>query len=92
MDYSIYKEELITVSEGTPNVKAELIAASSEDVPYYTAVEGRVLTVGSVAIVPSEGKIYLLDTDLLWTDWSSGDKLPAPEDDDDEDGGDDQDA
>ena len=80
MDYSIYKEELLNISDGTARVRAELIASSSEKVPYFTDPGGRMLSAGSVALVPSEGRVYILDTDLLWTDWGSGEKLPAPED------------
>lgn len=84
MNYSIYKEELLNISNGTPAVRAELVASSSENVPYYSDVSGRTLAVGSIAIVPSESKLYVLDTDLLWTDWETGDKIPAPEPEDDD--------
>ena len=84
MDYSIYKEELLNISNGLTAVRAELVASSSEKIPYYTAISGRTLAAGSVAIVPSESKIFILDTDLLWTDWETGEKIPAPEDDESE--------
>ena len=86
MNYTIYKEEMLKLSNGAPAVRAELIAASSQNIPYYTEVSGRTLAAGSIAIVPSESKLYILDTDLLWTDWSTGDKIPAPEPDEDSDG------
>lgn len=79
MDYSIFNEKLAGVSDGTFSVVAELVASSSETIPYYDTVEGRILAPGSVAIVPSERAIYILDTDLLWTNWDTGDKIPAPE-------------
>jgi len=81
MDYFIYSERLVSLSNGNASVIAELVAASSEDIPYYTEVSGRTLAPGSTAIVPSESKLYILDTDLLWTDWSTGTKIPAPEED-----------
>ena len=84
MDYSIFNERISGVSDGTFSVVAELVASSSEAIPYYDTVEGRVLAPGSVAIVPSERAIYILDTDLLWTDWDTGDKIPAPETDNEE--------
>ena len=84
MDYSIYNEKLFSLSNGTACVVAELVAASSEDIPYYSEISGRTLTPGSTAVVPSEGKLYILDTDLLWTEWDTGTKLPAPEDESDE--------
>ena len=79
MDYSIYKEELLSCSESAAKVRAELIAASSEAIPPYNGIDGRILAAGSVAVVPSESKLYILDTDLLWTDWSNGEKLEQPE-------------
>ena len=78
MNYTIYKEDLLNIANGTPAVRAELVASSSENIPYYSDVSGRTLAVGSVALVPSESKLYILDNDLLWTDWESGTKLSAP--------------
>ena len=79
MNYSIYKEELFSCSGEAAKVRVELVASSSETIPAYDGIDGRALAVGSVAIVPSESKLYILDTDLLWTDWSSGDKLELPD-------------
>ena len=79
MNYSIYKEELLSCSGEAAKVRAELVASSSETIPAYDGIDGRTLAVGSVAIVPSESKLYILDTDLLWTDWSNGEKLEQPE-------------
>ena len=78
MNYTIYKEDLLNIANGTPAVRAELVASSSENIPYYSDVSGRTLAVGSIALVPSESKLYILDNDLLWTDWESGTKLSAP--------------
>ena len=78
MNYTIYKEDLLNIANGTPAVRAELVASSSENIPYYSDVSGRTLAVGSVALVPSESKLYILDNELLWTDWESGTKLSAP--------------
>lgn len=78
MNYTIYKEDLLNIANGTPAVRAELVASSSGNIPYYSDVSGRTLAVGSVALVPSESKLYILDNDLLWTDWESGTKLSAP--------------
>ena len=75
MNYSIYKEELLSCSGEAAKVRAELVASSSETIPAYDGIDGRILAAGSVAVVPSESKLYILDTDLLWTDWSNGDKL-----------------
>ncbi len=85
MDYSVFKETLTSLSDGSVSVLAELIASSSETIPYYSDVSDRLLAPGSIAIVPSESAIYILDVDLLWTDWSNGNKLPAPSSDDDDD-------
>ena len=79
MNYEIYKEQMLNISNGVPTVRAELIASASEDIPCYSDVSGRTLAVGSVAVVPSESKLYILDTDKLWTDWCTGNKIPAPE-------------
>ena len=87
MDYSILNERLISLSDGTAAVIAEITAASSEDIPYYNTVGGRSFAPGSTAIVPSEGKLYILDTDLLWTEWNTGTKIPAPEVESDGEGG-----
>ena len=85
MNYAIYKEEMLNISNGIPTVRAELIASASEDIPYYSDVSGRTLAVGSIAIVPNESKLYILDIDLLWTDWETGSKIPAPEPEEDDD-------
>ena len=92
MNYSIFNEKIAGVSDGTFSVVAELVAASSEDIPCYNGADGRLLAPGSVAIVPSESAIYILDTDLLWTDWDTGNKIPAPEDDEEEDDDDENDG
>ncbi|MCR5123048.1 MAG: hypothetical protein K6B74_11580 [Ruminococcus sp.] len=84
MDYSIFSEKLVSLSDGTVSVVAELVASSSETIPYYSNISGRLLAPGSAAIVPSESAIYILDTDLLWTNWDSGEKISPPESDDDE--------
>ncbi|SDB55076.1 hypothetical protein SAMN02910317_02859 [Ruminococcaceae bacterium FB2012] len=80
MDYSIIRERLVCLSNGMAAVAAELIVASSEVIPYYNEVSGKTLEPGSVVIVPSESKLYILDTDFLWTEWGTGEKLPSPED------------
>lgn len=79
MNYSIFNERLSELSNGTASVIAELVAASSEDIPSPDAVSGRLLKPGSTAIVPSEMKVYILDADGLWTDWSTGEKLTDEE-------------
>ena len=79
MNYSIFNERLSELSNGTASVIAELVAASSEDIPSPDAVSGRLLNPGSTAIVPSEMKVYILDADGLWTDWSTGEKLTDEE-------------
>lgn len=78
MDYTIFNERFAGISEGTCSVVAELVATASENIPYYSDIEGKLLVPGSVAIVPSESAIYILDADLLWTNWDTGNKLPAP--------------
>lgn len=80
MNYSIFNERFMDISNGTASVIAELVAASSEDIPNYNAISGRLLKPGSTAIVPSEKKVYILDADQLWTDWSTGTKITSPND------------
>lgn len=84
MNYSIFNERFMDISNGTASVIAELVAASSEDIPNYNAISGRLLKPGSTAIVPSEKKIYILDADLIWTDWSTGTKLTASDNEENE--------
>ena len=84
MDYSIFNERLLSLSNGTVSVVVELVAASSEDIPLFDAIDKRVLMPGSFAIVPSEKKLYILDADQLWTEWGTGTKITAPESDDNE--------
>ena len=85
MNYSIYKEELLSCSGEAAKVRAELVASSSETIPAYDGIDGRVLSAGSIAVVPSEAKLFILDADLLWTDWSNGEKLELPESSQEED-------
>ena len=70
MNYSINDEDLLRVdSSGRAVVRAELWAASENDLPAYDAIPDRILAEGSAAVVPGESKLYLLDFDRTWKEW-----------------------
>lgn len=71
MNYTIDSETIISVNEGKVSVRAELWAASVEDLPDYNSIKDRILVPGSIALIPSESKIYVLDFSNSWTEWSS---------------------
>ena len=73
----IKNEKVITISSsGIASVDAELWASSSEDLPVYDSIAGRELVPGSIAAVPSESKIFVLDFDHEWKEWGAE---PEPE-------------
>ena len=69
--YRILSEKNTTANTatGTTQSEAELIVSSSEDIPDYNEIPGRVLLPGSAALVPSESKIFVLDLDNEWKEW-----------------------
>lgn len=70
--YSIDSEKIISIgSDGTATVRAEIWAASTQDVPAYDAIAGKVLAEGSTVIIPSESKILILDFDHNWKEWGA---------------------
>ena len=72
MDYTIDNERLLSLDKATgkAKVRADIWAASSEVLPAYDAIEGRILVPGSLAAVPSESKTYILDLDNQWKEWN----------------------
>jgi len=75
----IKNEKVITISSsGIASVDAELWASSSEDLPVYDSIAGRELVPGSIAVVPSESKIFVLDFDHEWKEWGA-EPEPEPE-------------
>lgn len=72
MSYRISEEKMVSLgANGTPNVEVVIFASSSEDLPAYDAVSGRILVPGSLAIIPSESKVYALDLDNVWKEWGA---------------------
>ena len=73
MNYSVNKETLLKlIDDGKALVRVELWASSSEDVPAYDAIPGKVLAEGSVAVIVSESKFVILDFDHTWKEWNPG--------------------
>lgn len=72
MSYRVSEEKMVFIDrEGIPNIEAVIFASSSEDLPAYNAVSNRVLVPGSLAIIPSESKVYALDLDNDWKEWGA---------------------
>ena len=72
MSYRVSEEKMVFIDrEGIPNIEAVIFASSSEDLPAYDAVSNRVLVPGSLAIIPSESKLYALDLDNAWKEWGA---------------------
>ena len=60
---------LSTKADGTQEIEACIWADAVSDIPAYNAVgTGKVLTNGSVAIVPSAGKVKFL-VGTAWKEW-----------------------
>lgn len=76
MNYSIDKETVVSIDSGIVSVRAELWAESASDIPAYDAVEGRILLPGSIAIVPAEGKFYVLSFANVWAEWGTEPVVP----------------
>lgn len=71
---SIYEEKIIsTDGSGTARVADTLIVSASADLPAADGLSGRILVPGSIAVVPSESKIFVLDTDDEWKEWGADD-------------------
>lgn len=71
MNYSIDNETIISMDSNAVKVRAELWAASAADIPDRDGIEGRVLAPGSIAVVPTEGKFYVLGFTGLWAEWGT---------------------
>ena len=71
MNYSIDNETIVSVENGAVKVRAELWAASADDIPAYNSIVGKVLVPGSIAVVPTEGKFYVLGFSNLWAEWGA---------------------
>ena len=67
----IRREKIITLSENTASVEAELWVEASEDLPAYDGIDGRLLVPGSIAVVQAESKIYVLGFDNAWKEWGA---------------------
>ena len=72
--YRISDEKIISTDteHGITTVDATLIVSSTSALPAFNAIPGRRLVPGSVALIPSEGAFYMLDTDNTWK-WGSDD-------------------
>ena len=72
--YRISQEKTISLdnANGVATVDAAIIVSSSNDLPAYNGIPGRILVPGSAAIVPSEGKLYMMDFDNTWKEWGGG--------------------
>ena len=66
MSYRISEEKVVSYDRNDVSVEAVIIASSTAALPAYNEVPGRILLPGSAAIIPSEGAIYILDTDSEW--------------------------
>ncbi|MBR4554284.1 MAG: hypothetical protein IKO27_01680 [Ruminococcus sp.] len=69
MTYSVNKETILAAGDGVLYVRSELWVSAEEALPAYDAIEGRVLTPGSLAVIPSLSRIYVLDFDNTWKEW-----------------------
>ena len=70
--YRISQEKIISLdnANGVTTVEAAIIVSSSEALPAYNEIPGRILVPGSAAIVPSEATFFMLDFDNTWKEWS----------------------
>lgn len=72
MDYTISEQKFIKIdSNSVTHIEAVLFVASSETIPDYDDIPNTLLVPGSIAIVPSETKIYVLDLDNQWVEWGA---------------------
>ena len=67
----IRSEKIITLSENTASVEAEIWVEASENLPAYDGIDGRLLVPGSIAVVQAESKIYVLGFDNTWKKWGA---------------------
>lgn len=72
MDYRISEQKFIKLDEDSnSNIEATLFVSSTENLPDYNDIPNTVLVPGSIAIVPSESKVYVLDLDNEWEEWNA---------------------
>ena len=72
MDYIISEQKFIKLDgDSNSHIEATLFVSSSENLPDYDDIPNTVLVPGSIAIVPSESKVYVLDLDNEWEEWNA---------------------
>ena len=72
MDYIISEQKFIKLdSDSVSHIEAVLFASSTETLPDYDDIPSTLLVPGSIALVPSESKVYVLDLDNEWKEWNA---------------------
>ncbi len=70
--FRILTEKIISKndSSGLAESEADMVVSSSGDLPGYDEVAGRILVPGSIAVVPTESKLFVLGLDNEWKEWA----------------------
>lgn len=68
-NYSFDEVKTVEIANGKTYIRVTMWARSSQDVPAYDDFSDSILAAGSVAIIPSEGKVLFLDFDNNWKEW-----------------------
>lgn len=63
---TILEEKKIGTKDGFSEVIADLNVSTSSELPGPTAINGRYLAQGSLALVIQEAALYALDADGVW--------------------------
>lgn len=76
--YRIKKEKIESIKDGVAYVEVELWVSDAESIPAADGIDGRQLVPGSIAIIPSESSIYVLDFDSKWKEWKEQGSATTP--------------
>ena len=73
MSYRISEQKVVSIDKATGKTVIEVVlfASSSENIPDYDDIAGNLLAAGSLAIIASESKVYVLDLDNEWKEWGA---------------------
>lgn len=76
--YRIKNEKIKSIKDGVAYVEAEIWASDAESIPAADGIDGRRLVPGSIASIPSESSIYVLDFDAEWKEWKKQGSATTP--------------
>ena len=67
----ISEEKTISLdtTNGVRTVEVTLFVSNVSSLPAYDGLSGRIMVPGSAALIPDEGRVFLLGFDNEWHEW-----------------------